>query len=47
MLELFLISASNNSTLFKLKQKLTGKTDAANGKKNVEMMVELKDFWEK
>ena len=47
MLALFLISASNNSTFFKLKQKLTGKIDAANGKKNVEMMVELKDFWEK
>ena len=42
MLALANFHASNNSALFKLKQKLTGKSYAANAKKDVEMMVQLK-----
>ena len=34
--------AANNSTLFKFKQKITGKKDAAKGRKDVEIMVPLK-----
>ena len=40
-------AATNNSVLFKFKQKITGKTDAG-GTKNVEIMVPFKylsNFW--
>ena len=36
------LHAANNSALFKFKQKITGKTDYDNGRKNVEIMVPLK-----
>ena len=34
--------AANNSASFIFKQKITGKTDVANGRKDVEIMVQLK-----
>ena len=40
--------AANNSALFKFKQKITYKTDAADGRKDAEIMVPLKylsNFW--
>ena len=41
-------SAADNSASFKFKQKITGKADAANGRKDVEIIVSLKylsTFW--
>ena len=40
--------AANNSASFKFNQKLIGETDAANGRKDVEIMMPLKhlsNFW--
>ena len=38
------VHAANNSASFKFKQKITGKTAAANGKNNVKIMILFKLF---